>query len=150
MNAPICKTVTCKRELTYLEDTKCWRCLVCKPLPKGTEVLEEVKKEYIDRTVNENTLEARLVEFEEKVREIVRDELENWHIQKPSVTATEIQGLTQDVVIKDEVGLEPHIETWRQTAKRLNIPLAKETGGARKKVDVLADIEAKQTEPVPV
>ena len=36
--------------------------------------------------------------------------------------------------------------TWRQQAKQLGVPLNKETGGSRKKEDVLVDIVAKLTQ----
>ena len=36
--------------------------------------------------------------------------------------------------------------TWRQQAKQLGVPLNKETGGSRKKEDVLTDIVAKLTQ----
>ena len=120
-NAPICKTVNCKKELTYLEDAKCWRCLVCNPLPKAKPAVES-KTKYLDVKVTEERVREIFTEQEERIREIVRDELENWYIQRPPVTREEVP------------------ETWRQQAKRLGIPVSQQTGGVRKKVDVLADI----------
>ena len=112
---PICRTVNCKRELTWLEDTKCWRCLVCNPLtPVGRTV--EPEKKYID---------VKLTEA--RVREICRDELENWHIQKPPVEVKEI-----DLALRSD---------WRQQAKELGIPLFQ-----RKKEDVLQEIQSRLTE----
>ena len=42
--------------------------------------------------------------------------------------------------------LEESEPTWRQQAKQLGVPLNKETGGSRKKEDVLVDIVAKLTQ----
>lgn len=109
---PRCKTVVCKKELTYLEEAGCWRCLVCNPIPKEAVVKQGNKTKYVD-----------VPWTEERIRDIVRDELENW--SKPT-TSVDITSATP--------------ETWRQQAKRLGVPLAQPTGGARKKIDVLGDI----------
>lgn len=136
-NAPICKTQVCKRPLTYLEESKCWRCLICNPIPKAKPSPEE-KTKYLDVKVTEERVREIIKEQglgEERIREIVQDELMNWHIQKPSVgniTVTE-SGVAE---------IEP-VETWRQKAKRLGVRLMKEPKGtgARTKEEVLADIE---------
>jgi len=73
---------------------------------------------------------------EERIREIIQDELADWHIQKPPVTRNEI---AETIPPSSEV---PKPETWLQKAKRLGVPTHQETGGIRKKGDVLADIEA--------
>lgn len=114
MTKPICKTVTCKKELTFLDDSKCWRCLICNPLPKEEPAPPKEKKPFLDVHITE-----------ERVREIVRDELENWHIQKPPVTAVEAKKI--DSALRTD---------WRVQAKELGIPLFQ-----RKKADVLKDIE---------
>ena len=126
-NKPICKTVNCKQELTFLEEQGCWRCLVCNPLPKKNSVPPPEKKKYLDVAMTESM-----------VREIVRDELENWHIQRPPVTK---EGVVEMLDATDYPGTE-----WRRQAKQLNIPLCTETGGGREKEDVLRDIEARTTE----
>lgn len=132
-NAPTCKTVTCKKELTYLEDTNCWRCLICNPLPKN--VTPEPEKE--DRSVDVRLDKKQTIALIDKmVREIVRDELENWHIQEPSVTREEVTEILD-------------IPNWREEAKELGVELYNhEMKCPRKKVDVLVEIERKKDEQV--
>lgn len=149
-NAPICKTQICKRPLTYLEDSKCWRCLECNPIPKDTPIPKKEKK-FLDVAMTEKRVKEIIAEgtsmSEEKIREIVQDELMNWHIQKPPITRDETKNLTATEIESErmvqEVNEPPN---WRQQAKELGIPLMKEPKGtgARRKVDVLADIEIAQ------
>ena len=152
--APICATQKCKRPLTFLGPPQnCWRCLVCNPI-RETKPTEKLKKKYIDVTITDKMVREIVKEElqslskdtidEEKIREIVMDEMANWHIQKPPATRDEITeavgaGGGQTEVIEPTVITGP---TWRQRAKELSVPLNKETGGSRLKVDVLADIEA--------
>jgi hypothetical protein len=76
---------------------------------------------------------------EERIRDIIKDELENWH--KTTIVTKESGDLKlTDVAIGDDVN-------WRQRAKDLGIKLSQESGGARKKVDVLADIAEKTKSP---
>lgn len=139
-NAPICKTQICKRPLTYLEDSKCWRCLICNPLPTGKPAVLKKKPEFLDVKVTEQQvaemIEAKLAEQvevgQERIREIVRDELENWHIQKPPAMKDEI---AETWGVSD---VDVTTNNWRQQAKELGIPLFQ-----RRKVDVLKDIEEK-------
>ena len=112
----------CKKELVKDEKRGCMFCPSCHPLQKEQPKEEEKERHYVDIKMTEA-----------RVRVIVRDELENWHIQKPSVTRDEIK----------EVVAPP--TDWRQQAKDLGIILTKPTGGARKKIDVLAEIQAKTT-----
>lgn len=100
MDAPKCKTQACKRPLTWVERTGCWRCLICNPItePKKTE---ERKKKYIGVAMTEEMVIEIIKEQigsakkdEDEIREIVRDELADWHVQKPPVTATEIAEAT--------------------------------------------------------
>ena len=51
-----------------------------------------------------------------------------------------------EVVTSPTQTLEEPEQTWRQQAKQLGIPLNKETGGSRKKEDVLTDLVAKLTQ----
>lgn len=166
-NAPICKTQICKRPLTYLEDTKCWRCLNCNPIRKTNPQLIQPKA-FLDVKMTEKrvaemvreALETGTITYvvvgkthpetikveisHEQFREIVRDELENWHIQKPSVMKDEI---AETVTMGSSANNEETViteETWLQKAKRLSVPTHYESGGMRKKVDVLKDIEAKE------
>ena len=148
-NAPVCKTQICKRPLTYLEEQGCWRCLVCNPMPK--DVPKPIKeKKFLDVKTTEGQvaemITKKLTEHievsEEKIREIVRDELENWHIQKPPVTKDEIEEYPTAVISQTinesriEQAKEPEPPDWRQQAKDLGIELFH-----RKKVDVMKDIE---------
>lgn len=128
---PICKTVNCKKELTWQEGSECWRCLTCNPISDAKPAPPKTKK-YVDVAMTES-----------RVREIVRDELENWHIQKPPVTRDEIAEATGEGSGEVKVITVPEKLTWRQQAKELGIELFH-----RKKEDVLADI-ARLTEGSP-
>ncbi len=144
MDAPICKTVICKKPLTYLEKQKCWRCLNCNPLPKVKEPEKEKdRSKYIDVPWTP--------EQEGRIRAIVRDELENWHIPKPT------EDETDDVLTTAEGGFLDQREknrvaprepdnpiNWRAQAKELGVELYDhERKCPRKKEDVLADIAKK-------
>lgn len=166
-NKPLCKTINCKRELTYLEDSKCWRCLICNPVPSTAPKQEEEKTKSpipVPHEVSE-MIESKLAEQvevgEERIREIVRDELENWHIQKPPVTKDEIADVTGEpenlatltpfaAARKSNPDYDPLLDAppkamfeetkinWRAEAKALGIKTFQ-----RKKVDVLAEIAEK-------
>ena len=153
-NAPICGTQKCKRPLTFLGPPQnCWRCLVCNPITE-TRKTETPKRKYIDVTMTEDIVRKIIKEElqsvgkvesmttittdEERVREIVRDELADWHIPKPSVTKAEITTMTETPAINAKP-VKP--ETWLQKAKRLGVQTHNEgTGGMRKKVDIMADM----------
>lgn len=153
-NVPICRTQICKRPLTYLEKQGCWRCLVCNPIPKDVPIPKQEKK-FLDVAMTEKRVKEILAEqvvtSEGRIREIVQDELMNWHISKPPTTRDEIDALTEHIVQHNEKGeVSSSIVTatslgWRQQAKELSIPLMKEPKGtgARKKEDVLAEIAEK-------
>ena len=72
------------------------------------------------------------------------------HVEEPTEDQI-FQSQKQDTVAafnlasKGESSDEPE-PTWRQQAKQLGIPLNKETGGSRKKEDVLTDIVARLTQ----
>lgn len=144
------KCPKCGEKVTYDEARGCYECLICYPKNRVIPVQEEEKKVYIDVKPNEERVDAMINDAlnmhiktdGERIREIVRDELENWHIQKPPMTVTEVDDATGDVIGEVEVN-------WRQQAKSLGIPLGKVGGvGARKKEDVMADIAAKLN-PIP-
>lgn len=132
----------CTGELTRDEERGCYFCPVCNPVPTAPVIAEEPEP---NKRVDEPWTDKR-------IREIVQDELMNWHIKKPSVTASEIKATVgggeanvNETVIKQDT---PKPETWRETAKRLEIPVYdKDKKCPRKKVDVLSDIEAKQKVP---
>ena len=115
------KCKMCETELTEME-SGCTRCLKCYPLTGATEPEPKKENPRID-----------IPWTEERIRKIVQDELENWHKTTTVHSESGTLKLT-DVPIPADMN-------WREEAKSLNIPLSKETGGARKKVDVLADIE---------
>ncbi len=123
------KCKRCNGELAHDKKRDCLYCPVCHPLNKNVPSPLAEKKQLLDLTTNEKRVAEMLVENESRIREIVRDELENWHIQKPPVT-------------KDEIKIAVEEETWREQAKRLGIELYH-----RKKEDVLADIAEKTKSP---
>ena len=147
----------CRSPLSHDKERNCKVCRTCHPV-------QEIKTEPLPKDVATNpnllTFEERVEKIlakhesvvEERIREIVRDELENWHIHEPSVKQddvdaiwqTETAGNTNTATVGRQamvsevaaIQLEPD---WRAQAKELGIPLFQ-----RKKVDVLADIEAKK------
>ena len=145
----------CGTELTEMKNGKgevtCTRCLKCNPM---TKYVAPVKKQR--RDVDVPWTDERVIEVIDRVvPDMIRETLENWHIQKPSVTQDDIKFLNNDrvsVEVKpDTIDNHPEMsrvfvvptQTWRQQAKGLGISLSQPTGGARKKVDVLKDIEDK-------
>jgi hypothetical protein len=67
------------------------------------------------------------------IREICLELIQEFYVPK-----------TEPVVDEQPEAVE---KSWREQAKELGVPLSQETGGARKKVDVLADIAAKLEVP---
>ncbi len=118
----------CKKELVKDEERGCMYCPSCHPPQKPQQLEEEKERHYVD---------VRLTEA--RVRELVRDELENWHIPKPKVALPD-DCMTTDAKTKEleaERDTQQEEADWRQQAKELGIPLFQRT-----KADVLADIKA--------
>jgi hypothetical protein len=113
------------------EDT-CLRCLKCNPMPNGNKIVK-AKKENVRVDVPWT---------EERIRDIVRDELENWHQTTVLTKQKEGWGEDEPVVVATDVAVPDKVD-WRGQAKKLGVSLVKETGGARTKASVLEDIEAK-------
>lgn len=118
----------CHAELSFDEKRKCRVCWICHPPEEPKKAEPKPKPKFLDERMTE-----------ERVREIVQDELENWHIQKPPVTKEDIERINSTNTVPTE--MEVKEKTWRDKAKEMGIKLHQETGGVRKKVDVLADIE---------
>lgn len=158
--------VRCGAELSHIKESNCMRCLVCypesttPPVPPRKKLFLDVKMteervvEMIKDVLEKGTIEHIALNDSarpetivaeigmERIREIIRDELENWHIQKPPVTRDEIDTSTNNA----DIPIEPKPETWRQKARRMGVKTHNDyTGGARKKVDVLAEMAAKET-----
>ncbi len=157
-SAPICKTQICKKPLSRLESRGSWRCFHCTPWPKGAPAPKQEKK-FLDVAMTEKRVREIIAKketmSEERIREIVQDELMNWHIQKPSVTKSDISEMTAtEVEAAKEMLSRPVFDEknsgiviteidgvpWREKAKELGI-----NSFGRKKADVLAEIKAKQT-----
>lgn len=145
MTKPKCRR--CSNELTEDPKRKCKVCLTCYPKALETTIPppEPEKKAFLDVKMTE-----------ERVREIVRDELENWHIQKPSLKATEVAALLEEATTLPEGVFRSPEELealnkekvvvagdWRAQAKALNISLFHKT-----KEKVLAEIAEKKNEAV--
>jgi len=143
------KCPKCGKEATYDERRECWQCFECNPVLKEPVIVEEPKRNYLD---------VRLTD--ERVREIVREEIENYLIEqvKSKEVGSEIDELHRpdetDEHLRALSTATPNVETvvevkqpydWRLEAKRLGIPLFHRT-----KVDVLADIKAKKESEVNV
>lgn len=146
---PICKTQKCQMPLIWLEGRNNWRCFnnKCSPWPKKVEP-QKLEEKTIDIHPDKPQIEQMITErlkgqsslSEDRLREIIQEELTNWHIQKPSVTRDEIaETLPPSLVVSKP-------ETWLQKAKRLGVTTHYAEGGMRKKVDVMADMEIKEKE----
>ena len=122
----------CQTELSYDEERNCKICLTCNPPKQEIAPPPKSKKNFIDVKLTEERVREIFKELlsGDAVREIVRDELENWHIQKPPVTKKTIIGMT-------EVGgsTVDELVYIREQANILAISVK-----GRKKEDVLADI----------
>ena len=123
----------CSTELVKDEDRGCSFCPLCHPKSKQALPVQELPKNYIDVKPNEMRKEEIIKIIKNIVPDLIREELENWHIKKPLVD--------EPIPTKTEPIVEDNPD-WRVEAKRLNIKLYdKENNKPRKKVDVLLDIE---------
>jgi len=161
-SVPVCKTVECKRPLTKLgEPWNCWICLHCNEHPAKVnqrQALKEDRKkrrnEPIDVKPNQDVVSKMIAEaiggLKESIREIVQDEIAVWTIPstkpaqedhwEPEETVEQVQNRVQENLKAQE---EAKPETWLQKAKRLGVQTHHpDGGGMRKKVAILADIEA--------
>ena len=132
----------CATELTEnFKGTGCKRCLTCNPETAYVPPKDRESK-YVDIKMTDEKVQELVEESIDKiVPDMIREVLENWHIQRPPVTAEEIAEATggEEVVTKLQ---KP--ETWRQEAKRLGVSVYDtERKCPRKKVDVLKDIKEK-------
>ena len=134
----------CGTELTEMKNDKgevtCTRCLKCNPM---TKYVAPAKKQR--RDVDLPWTDERVIEVIDRVvPDMIREVLENWHIQKPSVTQDDIKEMVvpptdDDILVDGEKQL-----SWRQRAKELGIEVYdRENKKPRLKVDVLKDIENK-------
>ncbi len=128
----------CKTELTEMKNDKgdvtCLRCLKCNPVTAYVPPVDKESK-YVDKPwTDERVIEV----IDRVVPDMIREVLENWHIQKPSA------GLAGGENVVTE--LKP--DTWRTTAKELGIEVYdKINKKPRLKVDVLKDMEEKTNVP---
>jgi len=119
----------CNGELTYLEDRKCLRCLRCHPDTPSVPALEPEKPKILNEKITE-----------EKVRDIVIMEI-NRRV-KPPLSRDAIRQIVSEVLASSGATVAAEdVLTWRQRAKKMGIPLHRESGGMRKKEEVLADME---------
>ena len=118
----------CDTELVKDKDRGCLYCPLCHPPQKKSVPTEELEKNYIDVKPSEMRRTEIIKIIKEVVPDLIRDELENWI--KPVTTKAE-------PIIVDN-------PNWKSEAKELNIALTKTTGGARKKADVILDVEKKK------
>ena len=145
-NAPICKTQICKRPLSYIEKTGCWRCLICNPWPKDMKT-EEKERSYLDVKMTDERVKELVGNqlTADDVRKIVVDSMYEF-MAKPVHDPDYPQPIT--VLPEAEITIKP--ETWRQKAKRLGVVTHHpDGGGMRKKVEIMADMEKIENEAVP-
>lgn len=145
-----CARVQCKTELVHDDERDCWYCPVCHPPNKQEQPVEEkpantrIDEPWTDERVIkviESILEDRVTEIIDKVvPDLIRDTLAA--MQKPEIQAT-VGGGEANV----NTTVTPP-ETWRETAKRLEIPMYDTVKKCpRTKVDIMADIQAKMKVP---
>ncbi len=88
----------CNGDLVRDEQRNCLICPICYPPNRTSPVIEKEESKYLDVQMTEARVRKILAEQvevgEERIREIVRDELENWHIHKPPVTKTDIDEMS--------------------------------------------------------
>ncbi len=154
----------CGTELTEMA-TGCKRCLKCNPMTKYVAPVKKARRDVDLPWTDERVIEV----IDRVVPDMIRETLENWHIQKPSVTRDDIKFLNNDKVSievkpdtlgeqyvqgilteqdklkeKVEVVQEP-TQTWRQQAKELGIEVYDRVNKKpRLKVDVIKEIAEKQ------
>jgi len=138
----------CGTELAFEEARNCYRCMKCNP---DTELRTPVKKED-PKYVQEGLTDRQ----KSQVREICRDELENWHqittVHKETgalkLTDVAIKNDMDNVVVKGGGDIPEGVEIpseppkWTDQAESLDIKWR-----GRKKDDVLQEIEDKLTAP---
>ncbi len=153
----------CRTALVFDTERSCSYCPRCNPPQKKAVKVKEKERRYVDVRMTEKRVREIIEEMvDELVPDMIREELENWHIRKPPVTREDVKELTlgeqhvqeilteqrknesteltQDEKVEDRMQKGQHVN-WRSMAKELGIPLSQPTGGARKKVDVIKDIE---------
>lgn len=134
----------CNGELERDEKRDCLRCPVCYPIQEAQPEPEKDMSKYVD--VGKKWTE-------EGIRALIKDELEDWYLQRPSVTAKDVVALTTETgtLPDEEAAVVPTVEqtqlptkTWRDVAKGMNVSLYDhERKCPRKKVDVLEEIKQK-------
>ena len=162
----------CKTELTEMkndkDETTCVRCLKCNPLTLYVPPASKASK-YVDVPWTD---ERVIKVIDRVVPDMIREVLENWHIQKPStvIGMAEVGDSTTEELInlklqadtlaipsqgRKKVDVEADIKNtttdvgveqknWRTTAKELGIEVYdKVNRKPRLKIDVLAEIESK-------
>lgn len=123
----------CNGDLTRDEKRNCLRCLVCYPVQEVQPAAPKDMSKYVDQGTKWT---------EERIREIVRDELADWQVPKPSVTAKEVVELTSPDTTESSIVAEVPQKTWRDKAKEMGVSLYDhEKKCPRKKTDVLEDMK---------
>lgn len=134
----------CNTELTRDEKRNCLVCLACNPPQKTKPDPPKEETKYLDVHVTEKRVAEIVTEQEEWFRKIIRDELENWYIPKPSTAKEDVESQPAedlDSVVQTQSDAATDAN-WRAQAKALGIPLFQ-----RKKEAVLADIAKKTKSP---
>jgi len=119
---PMTHCTYCRSPLSYDEKRNCKICLTCHPPQKEQPALVKEKKEDPDLKIIKDRIKKVIKEV---VPDMIRDELENWHIQKSPIAKGEIEKI--DTSLRTD---------WRQRAKELGINTFQMS-----KKDVLARIE---------
>jgi hypothetical protein len=118
------KCKNCETELTKDTERDCLVCLRCHPIDDNPAPTP-AKKENI--RVDVPWTDERILKLVRPlIEEICQDMIQEFYVPR-----SESADSADTVVIDEE---------WRAKAKRLGVSLAKKTGGARKKVDVLTEI----------
>ena len=138
----------CRTELSYDKERACSFCSRCNPPQIKAVKAEEKERRYVDVRLTEGRVREIVEEIIDKlVPDMIRDIKQTTQEKLDEVSVRAIKNDT--VQVSHERELDQH-RNWRSEAKELGVPLNQETGGSRKKEDVLNDIEIKQKEIVSV
>lgn len=102
----------CNGELAHIEESDCYRCLACNPI-KATPLPAEAKKDMsVDVRLNKPEIDKLVRDIiKEVVPDMIVDALQDWYIQKPSVTAIEVAEMVEEMAGTDKAVLsEPVFE----------------------------------------
>ncbi len=150
MDTPKCKTVACKRPLTRLGDPwNCWICLHCNDHPdvvnKRDNRTEKPDRTYVDKTLTPDSVKDLIKKELAGVPDMIREAMSEFSISKeeddPDYPPSRLE--IEEMVAPMNVNAGPDWG-WLKKAVALGVKTHKDTGGLRKKADIVADTNRKE------